>query len=284
MLLLGVGCASGSPPATRPSPAPAPTSPSPGTDPVRVEPTRDLLVRYPRAGGGIVRYAFVRRDSVVATMPSGETQVQILGRTAFVTLTWVASDSGTRITASVDSVIPDPVLGDLGPMLDSARLSRWSGLRRPSGKLGELTGGPGSLAGDQIRDQLALLFPILPADGARPGTTWTDTTSGLARVSAFEATETALVASRAEAMMTATGALPLAVVRTRSATGQGTQFGQPMTLKATGSDTLAYQIAPDGRVVNVDGIRVTDLVVELSAIGQSVPAHERSVLRMSLLR
>jgi hypothetical protein len=57
-----------------------------------------------------------------------------------------------------------------------------------------------------------------------------------------------------------------------------------MTLRATGSDTLSYQIAPDGRVLAVDGVRLTDLVVDLPSIGQSVPARERSTLRMLLVR
>jgi hypothetical protein len=251
---------------------------------MRLEPARDLLIRYPRSGGGIVRYALARRDSVVATMPSGDTQVQILGRTAFVTITWVAGDTGTRITATVDSIVPDSGVGGMAVMLDSARMSRWSGVRRPTGQLGDFTGGPRSLAGDQVRDQLTLLYPLLPPAGARPGDSWTDSTSGLARVSAFEATESALIVSRAEALLTSSGALPLSVIRTRTSSGQGTQFGQPMTLKGTGSDTLAYQIAPDGRVLGVEGVRVTDLVVELPSIGQSVPAHERSALRMTLLR
>jgi hypothetical protein len=72
-------------------------------------------------------------------------------------------------------------------------------------------------------------------------------------------------------------------VRTRTATAEGMQFGQPMTLRATGSDTLTYQIAPDGRVLSAEGVRLTDLVIDLPSSGQSVPAQERSGLRMILL-
>jgi hypothetical protein len=283
VLLLGAGCSSGStPPPAQPSPTPPP--PKPSIDPLRVEAAPDLVIRYPKGGAGISRYAFSRRDSVIATMPSGDAQVQILGRTAFVTLTWVAADTGTRLTATVDSAVADSGLTGLAPMLDSARGSRWTAVRRPGGRLTDLTGGPRSLIADQVRDQLQLLFPLLPPDGAHPGATWSDSTTATARVSAFEATETALGATRAESMVTASGALPLLVVRTRSATAQGTQFGQPMTLRATGSDTLTYHIAPDGRVLAVEGIRLTDLVVDLPSSGQSVPARERSALRMILLR
>jgi hypothetical protein len=231
-----------------------------------------------------MRYALSRRDSITATMPSGDTQVQVFGRTAFVTLNWAAADSGTRITAAVDSVVADTGLTNISASLDSARGARWTALRRPFGRLTDVSGGPSSLVGDQVRDQIQLLFPILPADGARPGMSWIDSTSGPARVSAFEATESARVEARADAMVTSSGALPLVVVRNRTATGQGTQFGQPITVRATGSDTLAYQIASDGRVLTVAGIRLTDLVVDLPTIGQSVPARESSQLRMSLLR
>lgn len=283
LLLLGAGCSSGStPPAAQPSPAPS--APYPNVDPIRVEPVRDLAIRYPMNGAGISRYAFARRDSVIATMPSGDTQVQILGRTAFLTLTWVAADTGTRLTATVDSMVPDSGFASLALMLDSARGSRWTAIRRPRGQLTDLTGGPRSLIADQVRDQLQLLFPLLPLEGCHPGAAWSDSTTAAARVSAFEANETARSASRAESMVTSSGTLPLLVVRTRSATAQGTQFGQAITLRATGSDTLSYQIAPDGRILIVEGVRLTDLVVDLPSIGQSVPARERTTLRMILIR
>jgi hypothetical protein len=57
-----------------------------------------------------------------------------------------------------------------------------------------------------------------------------------------------------------------------------------MTVQASGTDTLTYRLATDGRVIEVAGNRNTDLVVQLPSIGQSVPAHESSTLRMTLLR
>lgn len=281
LLLLSASCAGGTPAY---QPAPNPDTPRPNNDPLRVEPPRDLAVRYPKSGSGMARYALFRHDTVTATMPAGDTQVQMFGRIAFVTLTWIASDTGTRITASVDSMVADSNLGNFSVMTDSARGARWSALRRPNGQLLEFSGGPRSLVTDQVRDQIQLLFPVLPPEGAHPGEIWGDSSSGMARVSAFEATESARTASRAETLVSPNGALPLFVVRNRVATGQGTQFGQPMTLHATGTDTLTYQIAPDGRVLTVEGVRLTDLVVDLSSIGQSVPARERSSLRMVLLR
>jgi hypothetical protein len=215
-------------------------------------------------------------------MPSGEEQVQVLGLTAYLTLTWIAADSGARITTTIDSVVSDSGLVLPVVVLDSARGTRWTALRPPSGGLSGLTGTHSSLLGDQVRDQLALLFPRLPPGGVRPGAHWTDSTQAPARVSAFEALESSVTSSDAGQPMPS-GVLPIQVTASRHASGEATQFGQAITIKATGSDTLSYQLATDGRVLEAGGHRWTSLVVELSAIGQSVPATEISSLSMTLL-
>jgi hypothetical protein len=126
-----------------------------------------------------------------------------------------------------------------------------------------------------------MLFPVIPADGAVPGGTWTDSLRLPARLSAFRATESVRLASRAG--QASDGSLSIATVRLRVAADTGTQFGQPINLRATGSDTLTYRVDPAGRVLEVTGVQATDLVVELPSIGQSVPAQERSTLRITLL-
>lgn len=240
-------------------------------------------IRYPKAGGGIARYAFSRRDSVSATMPSGENQTLVLGRTAYLTLTWIAADSGTRVTAAIDSIVPDAGAGPAAiASFDSARGTRWTALRTPSGKLTNMTGGATSLAGDQIRDQLFLLFPLLPKDGVAPGSNWIDSVEVPTRLSAFPVTE--LVVRRSAAGTTSGSALPIDVVRQRNASSKVTQFGQEMTVTADGVDSLEYQLGNDGRVLSVAGTRHTNITVQITAIGQSVPAQETSALRMTLLR
>ncbi len=281
LLLLGTACASGGGTSAPAGPAPAP---APGAGPmVTPTPTRDAI-RYPRTGAGISRYAFARRDSVVATMPSGETQQLVFGRTAYLTVTWIAADSGTRITATVDSLVPDSALNMASlAMLDSARGARWTGLRTRSGRLVNLTGGITSLTSDQIRDQLQLLFPLLPDSGVRPGGRWTDSLQVPGRVGAFEANEAVTVLS--EAASIAPGLpLPIQVLRQRTASGTGSQFGQELTVAGTGVDSLTYELSPEGRVLRAEGMRHTSVVVTLPAIGQTVPADETSVLRMTLLR
>lgn len=284
-LLLGAACASGTP-ASRPA-TPAPSSPSvprPNVDPARTDPAAASAVRYPTRGGGIARYAFTRRDSVLATMPSGESQLQVLGRTAYLTLTWVASDSGTRLTAVVDSIRADSGLAALVPLLDSARAARWTARRDLAGRLTVETASSPSLAAAQVQDELLLLSLPLPPEGANAGASWTDSTSGPARVSAFAITEMARIEAHADPAPAAGGALPVTLYRVRTASGEASQFGQPISVTATGADTLVYHLAADGRVLQVAGQRWTDMVVSLPSIGQTVPARESSRLLLTLLR
>ena len=276
------GCGSGA--SGRPSqPVPAAAPSKPGVETPRPEPGRDIRVRYPRSGAGTTRYAFSRRDSVTATMPSGESQVQLLACTAYLTISWIASDSGTKLTTTVDSVVADSGTALPFAVVDSARGTRLTALRPPGGGLTGLSTSRTSLLGDQIRDQLALLFPRLPADGAHPGARWDDSTQAPARVSAFEANESFHFANQA-GEVDGGGALAIQALVSRAATGEATQFGQPITLKASGTDTLNYRLSGDGRVLEAGGSRWTSLVVELASIGQTVPVIEVSSLRMTMLR
>lgn len=284
LLLFAAACSSGGGAATPAGPAPSPSpTPGPGAMVTPAGPPAPAI-RYPRSGGGIARYAFSRRDSVTATMPSGENQTLVFGRTAFLTLTWIAADSGTKVTAAIDSIVPDSaVLPGPRMALDSARGARWTGLRTPTGKLVNLTSGSTSLAGDQVRDQLFLLFPLLPRDGVVSGATWTDSVDVPTRLSAFEAVEN-VVRNSVAGTTSGSAPLPIDVIRQRSASSKVTQYGQEMLVTAQGVDSLQYQLGADGRVLLVQGQRHTDITIQLPAIGQSVPAQETSVLRMTLLR
>lgn len=282
VVLLGAACAGNAPPAPTSTPSPGPVG-RPSMDPGRSDAPADAAIRYPSRGGGTQRFQLSRRDSIAVTMPSGESQLQISVTTAFTTLVWTATDSGTRMSATVDSLVADRDFPLPFAHIDSARQARWTFLRAPGGRISEVSGGPASLRGDQVRDQLLLLFPPLPEGGARPGATWSDSAVVPARVSAFEATEQASVSALAAPLAGPRGSLNVAVTRARTANGEGSQFGQTITVRATGVDTLDVVLAPDGRVLEVAGTRTTDLVVDLPAIGQSVPAHQVSYLRSILL-
>jgi len=245
------------------------------------EASQELVIRYPRAGSGLVRYAFVRHDTVVAAMPSGEEQTQIIGRTAYLALTWIASDSGTRITAAIDSVVPSEGVSRFDPVVDSALGARWTAWRQPNGTLTHLDPGPRSSVAEQVKDQFRLLFPILPPEGASPGHVWGDSTEGPALVSAFEARERVTLASMAESGPD--GSVAIAVVRKRTADGEGLQYLQPIRITATGTDSLSYTMTGDGVVHDVAGRRLIHLELDLPAVGQRVSARVCSFLAMRRL-
>lgn len=282
VLLLGAACAGGSSPAPRPAPASGPAQ-RPTMDPGRTDAPSEVAIRYPGSGTGAARYRLERRDSIAVTMPSGESQLQVSGSTAWATLTWAAADSGTRFTARVDSLRPDPDLPLPFEQVDSAQQAHWTFFRTPAGRIIGLTGGPASLRGDQIRDQLVLLFPPLPEGGARPAAAWADSAGFPTRVSAFEAAERASVQVQAAPLAGPRGSLGLTLIRDRTASGAGTQFGRAITVRATGSDTLDVTLGLDGSVQHAAGTRVTSLVVELSDIGQAVPVRQVSFLQATLL-
>ncbi len=252
-------------------------------DPGRTDAPAEVAIRYPSNGTGVTRYLLERRDSIAVTMPSGESQLQLSANLAWATLTWTATDTGTRVSAVVDSLLPDPGLPLPFEQVDSALQARWTFFRMPNGRITDLTGGPASLRGDQIRDQLVLLFPPLPLGGARPASSWADSAVFPTRVSAFEATEQASVQVQAAALGGPRGSLSLVVLRNRTVGGAGTQFGQAITVRAAGSDTLNVILGLDGSVRSAAGTRVVSLVVELPAIGQAVPVDQVSFLKATLL-
>ncbi len=252
-------------------------------DPGRTDAPAEVAIRYPSRGAGVARYLLERRDSITVTMPSGESQLQMSASSAFATLTWAATDSGASISAEVDSLLPDPTLPVPFEQIDSAQAARWTFFLTPNGRITDLTGGPASLRGDQIRDQLVLLFPPLPEGGARPAAAWADSARFPTRVSAFEATEQASVQVQAGAVAGPRGSLNLSVLRNRTADGEGTQFGQTIAVRAAGSDTLDVVLGLDGSVQRAAGTRVVSLVVDLPAIGQAVPVYQVSFLKATLL-
>ncbi len=279
---------SSSPPPPRPAPAPVPRPPEQPASPIeaaRPEPGRVLRARYPASGGAIARYALTRRDSVVSQMPSGEVQTQLRGRTAFVTVSWIATASLARLVAAVDSLVEDPAAPVPILQLDSARGTRWTAERRPGGPLTNFTGSARSLVGDQIRDELALLFPSLPPAGAGPGDVWSDSASMPVRLGGFEVLETGRGELRAGEVVHLGGsdALVIVAIRIRRAQGETTQFDQPIQITAAGTDSLSHAVAADGRVLAASGVRRTEMALAFPAVGQSITAQEFTRLTFRLV-
>ena len=280
-LLLGAACA---PSGSAPSPAPAPPyQPSPGPQPEATPSSPGLKLR----NSGRYRYALGQRDSVVAQMPSGEAQEQVSGRTAYLTVTLQPSGTGALYEAVVDSIHADPDVTLPGIEVDGARGARFTGNLSATGWLEGLTGARRSNLLDQIRDQLNLMFPVLPPDGARPGLTWTAAAAAVpARLSVVDLNETvdAKGSAQGEELIAGERVLPVDVVRTTAGKGTGSQVGQDLDLETTGVDSLSYRLAADGRVVSAEGISTKSYTISVRAVGQTVPVTQLRRVTFTLLK
>ena len=136
----------------------------------------------------------------------------------------------------------------LSPLaIDSSLGTRWQVILGPSGPVGALMGGRRMILPGQIEAMVRLLFPQLPRDGLREGSTWTDSATYRIQLDAFEAAETVARSSQSSAA-TVSGSPGLSVEAQErlTRTGSATQGGQPMTLRGTGARRLRYEFAPDG--------------------------------------
>ena len=280
VLLVLAGCSSTSQPPANPTPSPAgqpsgqPSEPTPSG--------KGLQLRTE----GTFRYSLWRRDSVVAQMPSGEAQVQVTGQTAFVTVNLKPASDGAQLTATLDSVRPDADVTFSTTILDSLSLSKWSGKLTRSGWVESVTATTHSLLADQIRDAITLLFPVV-GDNAGAGSTWQSTAPAVAaRLSVVDLDESVQVVGTAGAAANENGQkfIPITVIRTTTGQGSGSQAGQSIDLAATGRDSLIYQLANDGQILAAEGVRVREMTLTATAVGQTVPVTQESRLKFSLLR
>lgn len=277
LALISAGCAS--------SPAPSGTAtPKASVEPGRNEPIPTGGVTVKLRNSGIYHYALMRRDSIVAQMPSGESQTQVTGRSAFVTVFLSTTSGLTRVTFTLDSIQPDADVTLAPEGVDSALHTRWEGRLGADGKLSGMVASKRSTLGDLVRDQLLLLFPITPDAGVASGQTWTAIDSAPARLSVVETVEQASIQGSAGSVTTGggRGTLPITIKRTTTASGSTTTFEQPMDLTATGVDDLTYSIALDGQVLRVEGTSVRNMTLTVRAVGQQVPAVVTSALTMEL--
>jgi hypothetical protein len=278
-VFLGLACAPPKPaPGGPPAPAPGPTPP--GESPA---PTNEKGIQL--RTDGVYRYALGRRDSLVAQMPSGESQVQVTGQTAYVTISLQPTPSGTQFSAVLDSVRPDPDITIPSTQLDSAEKARWTSKLQPSGWLDSLKASKRSFLADEVRDQVNLLFPIVPTEGVRAGATWEATGSVPARLSVVDLTETVAASGSAGQVTSADGVrfVPVTVVRSTSGQGSSMQSAQPLDLSATGRDSLDYRLSSDGRVLAAEGTSSRTMTLTVRDVGQTVPVTQDSRVTFQLL-
>ncbi len=220
-------------------------------------------------------YALYRRDSVAVQMPTGEAQVQTVGRTTYLSLTSTGQGPEYGLTITVDSIRLDDDAVFPQMMIDSALGARWLGRLLSNGRLAGLSTGNTSAVAQQLQSQFRLLFPVLPAAGARDADAWIDTSSTTIRAYTFDATEDAVTHYRAS-RQDASGRSALRIESSRDGriAGSGSQFGQAMTLAGTVAGSITYLVGLDGLLLGVEGTETVDMTITVESVGQAVPAAQ----------
>ncbi len=244
--MLATACGGGSAaPARRPAPAPQPAA--------NAAPAPISLATGYRATA-----LMERSDSIILTLPTGDKQVQRMGRHARFTID-VRRDGAVRVR--LDSLALKPSTG--GREHDAVG-TVWQG-QLTAGGLGTLrTSASNPLVadlGERVRD----FFPTIPGDGVLPGVHWADTSDATRHVEIFEAQEHRVRQWEAVARGTRLGVVvqPVRLTEHYEQLGAGQQAGREMRMSAQGSGTTTYYLLITGLI---DAVVQTDSASRLITI------------------
>ncbi len=276
-----MACASATP---APSSAPAPGS-TPGSTPSasgRAPAIRSgALIYQPSTASYVLR----RRDSVSVELPNGLRRTQVLSSAGYFS---VATRAGTPmpIAITLDSLTVEGPLAAQSA-IDSARGAHWTGSVSAIGVVSGLTAERTSSVAEQFRGMLPLVFPVLPAGGVREGAAWSNTRDDTMRVLAFNVREHAVDSARATADTARLAGKPWIAITTAAGftrIGGGSQFGQAVEVRATGTRHLTSRLRPDGMLGSMDGTESSDMTLTVPAMGQTLPVKQDGTFSVRLLR
>ena len=264
------------PPAATPAPPTLPASP----------PGPAAGVRY---GPGAVRYLVRRRLHIQQTL-GDQVQAQTLGARIFVTMAIAgpADSVGYPTTFSVDSIVADsgtpaPVADNIGKvrkLVFAGRVARRGEFVNAAPSDSALAQSVAQLLGN-FRDFL----PRLPADGVKPGATWTDTVETTQKGGDATSARHATVHASATTWEERAGVSGVRVEtsQTYRVTGSGKNAGQPYELSGEGTATGTAFLAADGRYMAGEVRDSTALTIRLPMQGVSVPVVQVAHTAVSVL-
>jgi hypothetical protein len=262
-------CGRGS--ANTPAPnAPTPEKPKPGEPAPEGKP--EGLVYRPAASTG---YRLERHDSLTLQYPGGAVQQQVRDRVAFVHVT-VGGNAGAPsypLTIVLDSI----QALENGQPVDSAALARgtrWTGTLGPDGALSQLQSDHTGSLPDELGGRIRLLFPRLPANGAREGMEWTDSSEYKLVADAFPGTESQVTTYRATEGSGSKDGVTLVSSGTYTRKGSRQQADQSLEMTATGERHGEHRISGDGAVISAQGNDRGDMTITVPAVGQTVPVKQ----------
>lgn len=231
-LLLAAGCAAGRV-ETRPDPV--------------VESGRTRTAAAPPftlATGWTASVTVERRDSVLLTLPSGDSQLQRYGRHARFLVT-VADDGST--TVRLDSLVFRPSAGSAGT---DAVGTTWTGSLAPGG-FDHVNPSRRSRVTDELGSMVRELFPVVPRSGVRVGDQWIDSVTATRQVEIFQSEDHRVGEwSVGEAIVRrGIGVMPIRVHEQYEQLGHGEQTGREMTMTAQGTRKSTYYIDREGMLI-----------------------------------
>jgi hypothetical protein len=249
---------------------PTPEKPKPGSPAPEGKP--EGLVYRPAPAAG---YRLERHDSLTLQYPGGAVQQQVRDRIAFVHVTvgGTAGASSYPVTIVLDSL----QALENGQPVDSAvtaRGTRWTGTLGRDGELSQLQADRGGSLSDELGGRLRLLFPRLPANGARAGMEWTDSSEYKLVADAFPGKETQVTTYRATDGSGPKNGIALVSSGTYTRSGTRQQADQSLEMTATGERHGEHQISGDGAVISARGNDRGDMTITVPAVGQTVPVKQ----------
>ena len=292
--VLAGACASGragtAAPAAAPPPGAAPTTSSAApiqpTPPAPPPASGFASVRY---GPGAQRYLVHRQLHIRQTL-GDQVQAQTLGARIFVTMaiTGPADSIGYPTTFSVDSIVADS--GTPAPVADNivkVRKLVFAGRVARRGEFVNAVPSDSALAQSvaQLLGNFRDFLPRLPADGVKPGGTWTDTVETTQKGGDATSSRHTTIHASASTWEDRAGVSGLRVEtsQTYHVAGSGKNAGQPYELSGEGTAIGTAFLSADGRYMAGEVRDSTALTVRLPVQGVSVPVVQVAHTAVSAL-
>jgi len=231
-----------------------------------------MMLPAPHAGSVTTRYKVAQSvtQDVDATSAGGAKQHSVVKFTSYVQLTLTDTTGGRSIKMVVDSIHGDSLpAGAPAEMLAKAKGAIVSGFVDANGKVSNVKAN-GDAGGIQLTNLVSHLVPPM-RQPLKMGDAWTDTSS--------TDNDTPGMSTKTVTNFKVTGSETRAGVKTSKVDGAfsssivGTQEtpGGSADIDGTGTGTLTYFIAPDGKVMGGNATSTSNLNVTLAAQNVSLP-------------
>lgn len=197
-----------------------------------------------------------------------------------------ASAEGMTATFTVDSILEANAPGIFSSQRNQVTGSTLTASLTPTGELGEVTTTSENELARQIANTVRLFFPRLPAGGAEPGATWTDTTETLLPTGQVDLTLRAITQYTAADWIDHDGAraLPIAVAAAVTISGQGEQMGAEFTLQGDGTTTGTLYLSATGTYLGGVSSGSVSALVDVEVAGLTIPVTMIEADTVSVIR